>query len=151
MPCVSVGLATHRMPLLGKHPGWDRHSLAYHGDDGHVYHDDARQERRAFGPTFGAGDTVGCGVHLPSRQVFFTLNGSFVGVAYALPPIRPFEANVLDQGLHPAVGVVSNERVSLNQGTAPFAFGSEAQRTHSVPSGPGGAPCDFSVTIFGAV
>ena len=31
LPCVSIGLATRRFALYGRQPGWDKHSLGYHG------------------------------------------------------------------------------------------------------------------------
>ena len=121
--CVSIGLATRRFVLYGRQPGWDKHSLGYHGDDGNLYHGSGRSGRR-FGPRFGAGDTVGCGVNLPTRQVFFTLNGAFIGVAFSLPPPLKDARDIggLPLGLFPAVGIDTNEKVSLNIGHAPFAY-----------------------------
>ena len=63
-PCVSVGLATPNFNLRRKQAGWDSFSLGYHGDDGVIYHRTGMGLRK-FGPAFGAGDVVGCGVHLP--------------------------------------------------------------------------------------
>ncbi|EOD14496.1 hypothetical protein EMIHUDRAFT_196861, partial [Emiliania huxleyi CCMP1516] len=74
-PCVSIGLATEHFRLQDKQAGWTSDSLGWHGDDGVLYHRSGRGLQR-FGPPFGAGDTIGCGVHLTSRRVFFTLNGS---------------------------------------------------------------------------
>ena len=58
--CVAIGLASKEFPLRGLMPGWDSLSYAYHGDDGHCFHGSG--EGRDFGPTFGSGDTVGCGI-----------------------------------------------------------------------------------------
>lgn len=66
-PCVAVGMCTHRFPLVSKMPGWDRHSFAYHGDDGCKFHDSNLGER--YGPPFGEGDVIGCGVRLRRPRV----------------------------------------------------------------------------------
>lgn len=58
--CVAVGLARKQFPLSTKMPGWDAHSYGYHGDDGNMFHQSGRGQE--FGPTFGAGDTIGCGI-----------------------------------------------------------------------------------------
>ena len=78
--CVSIGLATRHFPLLGKQPGWDRQSIGYHGDDGALFHGSGTGSRN-FGPSFGAGDTVGCGIDYRAGLVFFTRNGQPVGTA----------------------------------------------------------------------
>ena len=62
-PCVSVGLATSEFTLRSKQTGWTRTSVGYHGDDGLLYHGNGRGLLR-YGPPFGEGDVVGCGVHL---------------------------------------------------------------------------------------
>lgn len=67
-PCIMyffanmAGLAREDFPLQGKQPGWDRsgRSFGYHGDDGNKYF--GRGLGQTFGPQFGAGDTVGCGI-----------------------------------------------------------------------------------------
>ena len=42
-----------------------------------------------FGPRFGSGDTVGCGLHLPTGKIFFCHNGTFLGPAFVVSARRP--------------------------------------------------------------
>ena len=58
--CVAIGLAKRSFPLCGRMPGWDSHSVGYHGDDGCAFHGSGMGWN--FGPSFGPGDTVGCGI-----------------------------------------------------------------------------------------
>jgi len=83
IPCVAIGIACNLFPLKERMPGWDAHSFAYHGDDGKFYHGSGFGV--PCGPTFGAGDTVGCGIIYPplaapesGGEIFFTKNGHFV-------------------------------------------------------------------------
>ena len=114
-PCISVGLSSRHFPLGAKQTGWDRHSIGYHGDDGFLYHASGGGLRR-LGPRFGAGDTIGCGVDLLTRLVFFTHNGTYLGPACRL-------ANLDGEPLYPTVGIDSRWRLALNFGRgAPFKF-----------------------------
>lgn len=109
-PCISVGLATKSFLLHHKQVGWDSESLGYHGDDGHLYHGTGRLR---FGPVFGAGDVVGCGVDLERREVFFSVNGVLLDSVCGIIWDR-------DVTLYPCVGIDSHQAVSFNFGTLPF-------------------------------
>ena len=108
--CVAIGLATDDFGT-GILPGWDQGSYGYHGDDGAIFHGSG-QMLRHFGPVFGVGDTVGCGLNLETRSVFFTLNGEMLGVAFT---------NVTGS-FYPAVGVDANVKIDFNFGGSPFVF-----------------------------
>jgi hypothetical protein len=116
-PCVSIGLCLGPFVLSGWQPGWDAFSLGYHGDDGRFFHGTGRSSR-SCGPSFGPGDTVGCGLHLPTLSVFFTRNGALVSVPCVLP------SSVRARGLpiFSTIGVDSHDRVRYNAGHAPFAY-----------------------------
>lgn len=66
-----------------------------------------------YGPSYGRGAVVGCGVHHERGEVFFTLNGKHLGVA-CRNVSGLFYAMI---GMH-AVG----ESVVLNLGSRPFRF-----------------------------
>lgn len=61
-------------------PGWEQESWAYHGDDGKSFIGESQGQGRPYGPTFGVGDTVGCGVNFSTGSAFFTKNGNFLGM-----------------------------------------------------------------------
>ena len=108
--CIAVGLAGGSFEL-NRQPGWEANSYAYHGEDGRKYSESERGE--AYGPSFTAGDVVGCGFLLSRREIFFTVNGRSLGPAFA---------NV-GRDLYPTVGLHSpGETVVLNFGAQPFKF-----------------------------
>ncbi|KAL3902206.1 MAG: hypothetical protein SGPRY_012176, partial [Prymnesium sp.] len=111
--CVAIGLASSDFPLHGRQPGWDSHSFGYHSDDGRLFHGSGTRTRAAW-PCFKSGDVVGCGVSLITLQIFYTLNGHFLGV--------PFKASKCHLPLYPVVGIDSHVEISLNLGQQPFMF-----------------------------
>lgn len=114
--CVAVGISLSNFHLHSRMPGWDAVSYGFHGDDGGVFHDSGRMIRE-FGPTFGVGDVVGCGIDYQAERLFYTLNGRFLGYAFLLKQ----EELLMDW--YPTVGVDTNSLVQCNFGTdRPFAF-----------------------------
>jgi len=111
--CVAVGLATEAFRLHSRMPGWDNLSFGYHGDDGGIFHASGVMTAR-FGPTFGAGDTVGCGIDYVTRGIFFTLNGKFLGYGW-----KNLKSDLLNHDLYPVVGIDTNSPIRLNFGTSP--------------------------------
>ncbi|KAJ1431850.1 concanavalin A-like lectin/glucanase domain-containing protein, partial [Ochromonadaceae sp. CCMP2298] len=79
--CIAVGLATSAFQKHTRLPGWDNESWGFHGDDGAIFHGCGKQLAR-FGPTFGVGDTVGCGFDAREGTIFYTLNGNNLGTAF---------------------------------------------------------------------
>ncbi|KAI4823859.1 hypothetical protein KUCAC02_012414, partial [Chaenocephalus aceratus] len=50
-----------------RHPGWSRGSVAYHADDGKVFHGSGVGD--AFGPRCLKGDIMGCGIMFPRDYI----------------------------------------------------------------------------------
>jgi hypothetical protein len=109
---IAVGVVDPVRVPVDKLPGWFEGSVAFHGDDGKKYV--GLPYGQLFGPKFTTGDTVGVGVNLARGEVFFTLNGAFIGVAHRLRRAG---------ALHAAVGLYSfGELVEVNFGERPFEF-----------------------------
>lgn len=62
---------------LSRPPGWEPGSWGYHSDDGNVFTDHGSGKK--YGPSFGPGDIVGCGVNFRTGTAFFTKNGEDLG------------------------------------------------------------------------
>ncbi|KAF7986210.1 hypothetical protein HWV62_38642 [Athelia sp. TMB] len=127
---ISIGLSAGDVKL-SRLPGWERHSWGYHGDDGNAFAAD--KDGRPFGPTFGTGDIIGCGIDFASSTMFYTKNGTLLGsvfsnVGLAAPATTPTAGAPQPHApapipLYPSVGLRhSAEAVRANFGQAPFAF-----------------------------
>jgi hypothetical protein len=111
---IAVGLADTNFPL-NRQPGWEPNSFAYYGYDGRRYVDSERGEN--YGPRFGAGDVIGCGLLTERREIFFTKNGTHLGVAFS-------DVSCV---VYPTVGLHSpGEKVTVNLGGTPFVFDIDA-------------------------
>lgn len=114
-------------------PGWDPDSFAYHSDNGGIYNGSLLGP---FGPTFGQeGDTVGCGVDYEAGNIFFTLNGRYLGCAWT-------ELNLTDKELYPTLGLHTCAVVECNFGRGDkFRFDLRSyQRTADQTKRPSAAP-----------
>jgi len=114
--CVAIGLSTRSFSPSNKMPGWDLTSYGYHGDDGGIFHGQGDM-LKLYGPAFGPGDTVGCGLEYSTRRIFFVKNGTFLGYAFDECP-----KEVVNDGLYPTVGIDTECPVFMNFGERPFMF-----------------------------
>ncbi|KIM84722.1 hypothetical protein PILCRDRAFT_67832 [Piloderma croceum F 1598] len=112
---ISIGFAAGDVKL-SRLPGWEKNSWGYHGDDGFSF--SAEKNGTPYGPKFGTGDVVGCGVDFSQNKAFYTKDGAFLG-------------NVFDRvgsttPIYPSVGLRhSGEAIRVNFGHEPFKFNIE--------------------------
>ncbi|KAF8640946.1 hypothetical protein AX17_000593 [Amanita inopinata Kibby_2008] len=109
---ISIGFAG-RDVKLNRLPGWESNSWGYHGDDGCSFA--AEKNGNPYGPTYGTGDVIGCGVDFTTYKAFFTKNGTLLGTV--------FEGIGRDTEIYPSVGLRHNgEIIRVNFGHEPFKF-----------------------------
>lgn len=118
---MGVGLSKHGGEL-NRMPGWDPNCYGYHGDDGNFF--SACGHGTAYGPRFGTGDVIGCGMDTTLNEVFFTKNGKHLRVAHTCKP------GELDS-MYPTVGLKTpGERLFVNFGQTDFVFDFDGYRDH---------------------
>ncbi|XP_031700612.1 SPRY domain-containing protein 3-like isoform X1 [Anarrhichthys ocellatus] len=86
---IALGLARRDYPR-NRHPGWSRGSVAYHADDGKIFHGSGVGD--AFGPRCLKGDIMGCGIMFP-RDYILDGEGGDVG-DWDRMEVRPGHAGV---------------------------------------------------------
>jgi Ran-binding protein 9/10 len=132
---ITMGFA-HGKYDLESHPGWNSHSFALHGDDGHIFF--SIGSGMIWGPRFSLGDVVGCGINPKTQEIWYTHNGKFLGIAHHHAEEIP------TQRWYPTLGMtVDGDRAKANFGAYPFLFSFEARTYWKSPS--------FSVTSLMSV
>lgn len=134
---VGIGFSDASAALT-RPPGWEPKSWGYHSDDGKIFF--ANSQGKPYGPPFGPGDVVGCGVNFRTGVAFYTKNGEHQGwwcCRHLLPPPFSVYASVADQSsdiafrdikgsnlrLYPTVGLKkTGEHIRVNFGQSPFTF-----------------------------
>lgn len=84
---IGIGFSSKNVPL-SRLPGWEPESWAYHGDDGHSFC--CQSSGKHYGPPFGAGDIIGCGINFKTGSAFFTKNGDHLGSSLNVPTRNVF-------------------------------------------------------------
>lgn len=110
---LTLGLVPGRYPVEGKQPGWLDGSFGLHGDDGAMFYGSGVGD--SFADRFEPGDVVGAGVIWSTGEVFFTINGRFLGYS----PVK-----TRTKKLYACVGVRNEDarfRVNFG-GSEPFRF-----------------------------
>ena len=72
---VAIGICKNRSKQTGM-PGWSHGSWGYHGDDGKKFESGIGS---TYGPVYGTGDVIGCGIDWKTESVFYTKNGESLG------------------------------------------------------------------------
>ncbi|KAI9070176.1 SPRY-domain-containing protein [Trametes sanguinea] len=112
---ISIGFSAPDV-RLSRLPGWERNSWGYHADDGWAF--PGHKEGSAYGPTFDTGDVIGCGIDFSQNRVFYTKNGSFLGMV--------FENVGKNTEIYPCIGMrQTNESIRANFGSTQFRFAIE--------------------------
>ncbi|KAF8605025.1 SPRY-domain-containing protein [Ceratobasidium sp. AG-I] len=107
---IGIGFSTANVQL-SRLPGWEPSSWGYHGDDGNSFA--GQSDGTPYGPVFGTGDVIGCGVDFTEGRAFYTKNGEFLKKVF----------RNLHGELYPSVGLrTPKERVLANFGQQPFRF-----------------------------
>jgi ankyrin repeat protein len=115
-PAVGVGFCTFGAQCY-EFPGWppkrntpSGQSWAYHGDDG--WFGAGSFAMQIYGEPYGPGDTVGCGVDLETRKIWFTKQGRKL----------EFEHEGVRGRLFPILGLSDRVSLETNFGGKPFMW-----------------------------
>lgn len=115
-PQISVGFCRDGAQL-SKLPGSEGYSWGYHSQDGKRF--DCTSPNNA-GPTFGAGDIVGCGLNFATSSIFYTKNGVLLD-----PHTTIYLRNnqrLQDMDFYPCVGFKPSVSIKVNFGEEEFLY-----------------------------
>lgn len=69
---------------------------------------------KPYGPKYGGGDVIGCGIDFRDMSAFYTKNGIFLGTAFK---------EVKETDIYPFVGFkTAGEKIEANFGAKPYKF-----------------------------
>ncbi|KAF3940893.1 Delta-latroinsectotoxin [Dactylella cylindrospora] len=118
---IGIGLTTGPPPL-DRFPGWETPgvvSYGLHGDDGNVFSPECRKttgEEWAKLPSgsaqYGVGSVVGCGYDQENHNIFWTLDGEYLGVGF----------KGVKKQLYPAMASNGGYKAIANFGQKPFLW-----------------------------
>ncbi|CAG8583634.1 6746_t:CDS:2 [Rhizophagus irregularis] len=78
---IAMGLATKKYPL-NRLPGCNTHSVGFHSDEGRIFRNEKYSGSKYAEKWGEINNVVGCGYCPKTGQVFFTMNGNYLGIAY---------------------------------------------------------------------
>ncbi|KAI8365430.1 concanavalin A-like lectin/glucanase domain-containing protein [Choanephora cucurbitarum] len=108
---IGIGFC-RRINSLDRLPGWEEDSWGYHGENGQIF--SGPGTGKPYGPRYGTGDIIGCGVDFRDMSAFYTKNGIHLGKAFR---------KIKEVDLYPFVGFKTfGEQIEANFGTRPFKF-----------------------------
>ncbi|KAG8526288.1 uncharacterized protein KY384_000281 [Bacidia gigantensis] len=128
-PEIAMGFATASAKLV-EFPGWppkpvapNVQSWAYHADDGAICASNRKKWPSSFDKHYGPGDTVGCGLEVEAKRIFFTRNG----VRIDDHVFEDFNGRVF-----PIIGLSEKMKLRTNFGLdpqMPFKWNQQAEET----------------------
>ncbi|PKY14572.1 hypothetical protein RhiirB3_466167, partial [Rhizophagus irregularis] len=78
---IAIGLATKNYSI-NRLPGCDTHSVGFHSDEGRTFHNEGYTGSKYAEKWGKIDDVIGCGYCPNTGQIFFTMNGKNLGIAY---------------------------------------------------------------------
>ncbi|RIA92376.1 SPRY domain-containing protein [Glomus cerebriforme] len=115
---ISIGLSTKPYPYF-RLPGWNKHSIGYQSNNGHLYHNDINSGKE-YAPPYSIGDTIGCGYKPGTKEIFFTKNGDYLGpyTTFSKNPFDTFDNddNDLKHVWYPTIAANGQCKLEINFG-----------------------------------
>ncbi|KAF0982045.1 hypothetical protein FDP41_011906 [Naegleria fowleri] len=123
---IMIGLTDEKSDFVNtRHPGYDANSFGLFGLDGAIYTNSKKV--KPITTKFADGDVIGCGVNYNQKNIFFTKNGTSLGVAFQIktcgrlvPTVGMHSKNEVVKGvfsnfLFDLDSMIENERKNVQQ------------------------------------